>query len=119
MANDAADYGNDFAAFKQALIAQPITRKDGTLKFATITHEGPLKPGRISGQTVNLKPSRVNDSPFIRSDRDSGVYFIRKNNETLKLDFSDPNNPVRTVGVGVTSEFPQGVGATMPVVLHR
>jgi hypothetical protein len=67
VANDAADYGNDFVAFKRALITQPIDWKDGVLKFATIIHEGPLKPGSISGETVNLRPSRVNESPFIRS----------------------------------------------------
>jgi hypothetical protein len=116
VANDAADYGHNFAAFKQALIAQPILWKEGTLTFATITHEGPLKPGRISGQAVDVRRSRVNDSPFIRSERDSGVFLIRKSDQTLKLDFSAPENPVRTIGVPVTSEFPPGVGATLPIV---
>jgi len=74
--NDAADYDGDFAAFKKALKTQPIAWADGVLKFATITHEGPLKPGEINGKTVDLKPSRVNDSPFIRSDWNSGIVYI-------------------------------------------
>lgn len=116
VANNAADYNNDFAAFKKALKAQTIARADGVLKFATITHDGPLAPGKVNGEAVELSPSRVNDSPFIRSDWDSGVIYIRKGGETLKLDFSDPANPVRTVGGPVTSEFPPGAGAESPIV---
>ncbi len=114
--NDAGDYNDDFTAFKKALKAQPIAWSDGVLKFATITHEGPLKPGRKNGKTVDLRPSRVNDSPFIRSDWNSGIVYIRKGNETLKLDFSDPKNPVRTIGAPVTSEFPPGAGSAAPIV---
>ncbi|HUT10294.1 MAG TPA: hypothetical protein VMY42_07355, partial [Thermoguttaceae bacterium] len=116
IANDAADYNNDFAAFKAALKAQPITRADGVLKFATITHEGPFAPGKVNGKSVELRPSRVNDSPFIRSDWDSGIIYVRKGKETLKLDFRDPSNPVRTVAPPVTSEFPPGVGTATPIV---
>ena len=105
VASDAVDYGNDFAAFKRALIAQPIGWKDGVLTFATIIHEGPLKPGKVNGKPVNLRPSRVNDSPFIRSDADSGIVYLRKGEATLKLDFSDPRNPAKTVGVPLTREF--------------
>lgn len=115
VANDANDYNHDFAAFKRALIAQPIGWKDGILSFATITHEGALKPGKVTGMTVNLKPSRVNDSPFIRSEADSGVVYVRKGDETLKLDFSDPQNPVKTVGLPVAPMFPPGMGQTRPI----
>ena len=116
VANDAADYKNDFGAFMRALIAQPLIWKDGVLQFATITHEGPLKAGKIDGKPVDLSPSLVNDSPFIRSSWDSGVVYIRKGNETLNLDFSDPQNPRRTVGGPVTPAFPSGVSNTKPIV---
>lgn len=119
VANDAADYGHDFATFKRALIAEPIGWKDGTLSFASITHEGAFKPGRVHGKTVELKPSRVNDSPFIRSETDSGIVYLRKGEETLTLDFSDPQNPVRTVGVPITPEFPFGIGSTPPIVFGK
>ncbi len=119
VANDAVDYGNDFAAFKRALIAQPIGWKGGVLTFSTIIHEGPLKPGKVNGEPVNLRPSRVNDSPFIRSDADSGIVYLRKGEETLKLDFRDPQNPVKTVGVPVTPEFPSGMGTAKPIVFGK
>lgn len=114
--NDAADYNNSFESFKSALKAQPVNWADGVLKFATITHEGPLKPGKVNGETVELRPARLNDSPFIRSDWDSGIIYIRKGEETLKLDFSDPNDPVRTVGAPITGDYPSGVGSAMPIV---
>jgi hypothetical protein len=116
IANDSADYDGDFAAFKATLKSQPITWADGVLKFATITHEGPLAPGKVNGKVVDLRPPRLNDSPFIRSDWNSGITYIRKGDEALKLDFSDPKNPVSTVGTPVTSEFPPGVGTATPMV---
>lgn len=117
--NDAADYGNDFSAFKKALTAEPVSWKDGVCQFATITHEGPFKAGKINGKPVDLAPPLVNDSPFIRSAWDSGVVHIRKGNETLKLDFRDPKNPLRIVGGPVTPEFPSGVGNTKPIVFIK
>lgn len=116
--NDASDYGNDFESFKKALKAQPVTHRLGVLQFATITHEGPEKPGKIDGKTVNLKPELVNDSPFIRSRWDSGVAYIRKANETIMLDFSDPNHPVRKTDVPVTDAMPKGVGDAKPIVFR-
>ena len=119
IADDAADYNGDFKAFKKALKAQPITWADGVLKFATITHQGPLAPGKVNGKPVELRPPRVNDSPFIRSDWDSGIIYVRKGKETLKLDFSDPGNPIRTVDARVTSEFPPGIGTATPILFER
>lgn len=114
VANDASDY-NSFESFKAALKAQPVSYAHGVLQFATITHDGPLAPGKVNGQTVELRPSRVNDSPFIRSEWDSGVIYIRKGNETAILDFSDPKTPVKTVGAPVTSAFPPGIGDAKPI----
>jgi len=115
--NDAADYGNDFAAFKKALKAQPTIWKGGVLKFATITHEGVGAPGRINGKPVDLQPALVNESPFIRSAWNSGIIFIRKGDQTLKLDFSNPRTPVRTVGAPATAAFPPGTGEAKPIIL--
>jgi hypothetical protein len=117
--NDAADYAHDFGVFKQALIAEPIAWKDGVLKFATITHQGPSAPGMVDGEAVDLKPIRVNDSPFLRSDRDSGIVYLRKGEETLKLDFTDPKNPRRIVGGPVAPEFPSGAGNLQPLIFGK
>jgi hypothetical protein len=118
LANDAADYGHDFAAFKRALMASPIDWQGGLLRFATITHQGPFAPGMVNGKSVELRPSRVNDSPFIRSKLDSGIVYLRKGAETLTLDFRDPQNPQKTVGGPVTVEFPAGIGSERPIVFE-
>lgn len=117
--NDAADYGNDFAVFKKALIAEPVSWKDGVCQFATITHEGPLKAGKIAGKPVDYQPSLLNDSPFIRSAWDSGVSYIRKGDEAMILDFSDPTNPRRTLGVKPDERFPAGIGQDKPIVFGK
>jgi hypothetical protein len=116
VANDATDYHNDFAAFKAAIKAQPIIYKNGVLKFATITHEGLTKPGTINDEPVQLRPSFAFESPFIRSQRGSGVVYIRKGDEAMILDFSDPKGPTKTVGAPVTSAFPPGVGSARPII---
>jgi len=119
LTNDAADYENDFGAFKTAVMAQPIAWAGGVLRFATIVFHGPAGPGRINDQPVNLASSRGYDSPFIRSDWNSGLIHIRKGNETAILDFRDPANPMKTVGAPVTADFPPGVGSARPVVFGK
>lgn len=114
IANAAADYTGNFAAFQKALKAQPITWGNGVLKFATITHRGSFAPGKVNGRTNDPTPARLNDWPFIQSNRDSGIIYVRKGKETLKLDFSDPGNPVSIVGFPITSEYPPGVGTATP-----
>jgi len=117
VANEAHNYKDDFEAFKTAVKAQPIQYENGVLHFATITFYGPARSGQVSGKTVNLAPSRGYDSPFIRSDWNSGLIYIRKGDDTVTLDFRDSKNPVKTLGSSVTSAFPPGVGAVQPVIL--
>lgn len=119
IANQAADYQNDFAAFKAAVAAQPIRYRDGVLRFATITFYGPARPAEIEGQPVNLAPARGYDSPFIRSDWNSGLIYIRKGDDTVILDFRNPDNPRKQVRVPVTSEFPPGIGNARPVIFNQ
>ena len=90
--------------------------KDGILRFATVTFYGPARPGEINGDPVNLAPSRGYDSPFIRSEWNSGLIYIRKGDDTLVLDFRDPKNPVKTIGPPLSPEFPPGVGNARPIV---
>jgi hypothetical protein len=119
IANQASDYQDDFEAFKSAVKAQPIDYVDGVLHFATITFYGPARPGQVNSQTVNLAPPRGYDSPFIRSDWNSGLIYIRKADDTVILDFRDSKNPVKKVGAPVTSAFPPGVGTVQPVILGK
>lgn len=119
IANQTADYNHDFGAFKAAVRAQPIRHADGVLQFATITFYGPARPAQVSGQAVNLAPPRGYDSPFIRSDWNSGLIYIRKGNDTAILDFRDPKNPVKTVGAPVTPAFPPGTGTDRPIIFSK
>jgi hypothetical protein len=119
LANQAADYNHDFASFKAAVKAQPIRYQGGALHFATLSFHGPSKAPEVDGKTVDLAPPRGYDSPFIRSDWNSGLIYIRKGNDTAILDFRDPNNPVKTVGAPPTSAFPPGVGAAQPIVFGK
>lgn len=119
IANQAADYHDDFTAFRTAVKNQPIRFENGVLRFATIAFYGPGKPAEVNGQTVNLAPARGYDSPFIRSDWNSGLIHIRKRDETLILDFRDPQQPVKTVGAPISAAFPPGVGTVPPIILGR
>jgi hypothetical protein len=117
--NQAGDYGGSFDAFKAAIKAAPVDNNGGTVKFATLTFHGLAKPGEIAGMPVNLTPPRGYDSAFIRSEWGSGLIHIRKGDETVILDFRDPQNPKRTIAAPVSDAFPPGVGATPPVVFGR
>jgi hypothetical protein len=119
IANQAADYSGDFDAFRRAVKAQPIRYANGVLQFATITFHGPSRAPQVNGEPLNLAPARGYDSPFIRSDWNSGLIYIRKGNDTEILDFRDPNNPVKLVGAPVTSAFPPGVGTAQPIVFGK
>lgn len=119
IAAQASDYDNDFEAFQSAVQAQPIQFQGGVLNFATITFSGPSQPGKIAGKNVDLAPQRGYDSPFIRSDWNSGLIHIRKKDETLILDFRDPANPVKSLGAPVSDAFPPGMGNTQPIYFGK
>ena len=119
VAGQAVDYHDDFEAFKVAVRQQPVRYADGVLRFATIAFYGLSRRGQVGGQTVNLAPSRGYDSPFIRSEWNSGLIFIRKGNDTEILDFRDPNNPLKVVGAPATSEFPPGIGSAQPILFAK
>lgn len=118
LANQASDYGGDFEKFKAAIKAAPVQQTGGALKFATLTFYGPKKIGSRNGTPVDISPPRLYDSPFIRSDWASGVVFIRKGNDALKLDFSNPDNPSKMVDSAVTLDLPEGRGLSKPIVFE-
>ena len=43
---------------------------------------------RVNGRAVDLRPSRVFDCPYLRSDRGSGVVTITFRGRKLVLDFA-------------------------------
>lgn len=46
------------------------------------------KDPEINGQPVNYAPAKVYDSPFLKSDWNSGVVYIQKGTRSLTLDFN-------------------------------
>jgi hypothetical protein len=115
---DASDYGDDFAKFRAVVAAQPIVTSDGMTHFSTIVFPGHPDQGTINGKPVDIAPERGNDSPFVRSEWNSGKYYIRKGDATLTLDFSDPRDPKKTIGTTATDDYPSGVGTTKPIVFE-
>jgi hypothetical protein len=114
--NQASDYGNDFAAFRDAVGRQKIDQSDGVLRFSRLTYYGPSKIGERDGRPVDVLPPLVYDSPFLRSFWASGLIALRYGNESLILDFRNPNDPVRLVNEGANLDIPPSRGQTMPVV---
>jgi len=113
--NQAADYNGNFAAFQSAIKRQPVHFADGCLRFATIAFYGLARPSEINGQPVNLAPARGYDSPFVRSEWNSGLIYLRKGEDNAILDFRDPQHPVRTLNAPLTDAFPPGVGTERPI----
>jgi hypothetical protein len=116
VASQAADYGHDFAAFRAAMTSQPVRDHDGAVQFATLTFFGPAKAAEIDGKPIDLAPALGYDSPFIRSKWGSGLIYIRKGDDTVTLDFRNPQRPTKTIGGPVTDAFPSGTGTTEPIL---
>lgn len=114
--NQSSDYGGDFKRFKDAIRAQPLQQNGGVLKFATLDFYGPQRIGMRNGATVDISPPRLYDSPFIRSDWASGIVLIRKGDEVVRLDFTNPDNPTKSFGGGNLAGFPEGIGKAQPIV---
>lgn len=72
-----------------------------------------------SAPLLDLAPARGYDSAFIRSHLGSGLIHVRKGDDTLILDFRDPQNPKKTLGAPVTDAFPPGVGQVQPIIFGK
>ena len=116
VASEAGDYAGDFTKFKAALKKQTIEYEHQVLKFADLTFYGSRKIGMRSGMTVDLSPPRLYDSPFVRSEWESGRIFIRVGDDAASFDFSDPNSPRREISSANGPNFPSGVGRTEAIV---
>jgi hypothetical protein len=129
MVNEASDYGGDFGRFKAAVKSQPIDRAEDQVRFANLTMylARKDKAGRFTSAArlglrgnapIDTSPPRVYDSPFIRSDWNSGLIHIQKGSMGEILDFRDSENPTRRVVSNVGDPtFPAGVGSAQPIVL--
>ena len=91
-ARDAAGY----ETFRQHVLAAPLRFQNGVLQYQglggdTFTFFADYSaPPKINGQTVDYQAPKSFDSPFIQSERDSGLVTIRKGGRRLVLDFNRP-----------------------------
>jgi uncharacterized protein (TIGR02145 family) len=88
-----ADYAS-YTAFQDKVIALPLTYDGKVLKHTSIyndklefyTDRSSLP--KVNGTLIDLRPTNVFDSPFIKSVFNSGVVEISKNQRKLVLDFT-------------------------------
>jgi len=89
-----ADF-TDFAAFRKAVAACPISFKNEVLRYTGLAgnkfvfHADQSSSPEIDGKTVDYAPGMVFDSPFVKSEWLSGVVTIQKGERSLLLDFND------------------------------
>lgn len=114
VAGAASDYGNDFEKFKSTLKSQSVQRDGATTRFAGVTFLGPKR----SSVHLDLSKLRTFDSPFVRSDWESGVIYIRRAQDGLLLDFSIPDTPIKDISPALTPSFPSGVGEAHPILFQ-
>ncbi|MHC4993579.1 MAG: hypothetical protein ACYTGQ_00855 [Planctomycetota bacterium] len=88
-----SDYPS-YRAFQNAITACAITLNNSVLTYTnpaghTFTfHTDYSALPRVNGQTVDLQPPAVFNSPFIQSPWNSGVVTIQKDDRKLTLDFN-------------------------------
>jgi hypothetical protein len=89
------DFG-DLAAFEKAVAALPLSFERGRLTYRGLSGDefvfradfGGLP--EINGKPVDYAPAMVFESPFVRSDWNSGVVTLAKGERKLVLDFNKP-----------------------------
>jgi len=88
-----ADY-TSFTAFQDKVIALSLTYDGKVLKHKSlyaddlIFYTNRTSLPKVNNQLIDLRPTRVFDSPFIKSELNSGVVEISKNKRKLVLDFT-------------------------------
>lgn len=103
----------DYDAFVQSVVSLPLHWAGNTLTFTGLSgdvftfYADHSQMPKINGQPFNLMPTRVFDSPFVRSEQGNTKVAIRKADRELVLDFGVP-----TV---LTSLDPANGGTDTPV----
>ena len=85
---------SSYTAFQNKVLAQPLTYDGKVLKRTSIYgdelvfYADRTSLPKVNDQLIDLRPTRVFDSPYVKSDFNSGVVEITKNQRKLVLDFS-------------------------------
>jgi len=83
-----------YTAFQDKVIALSLTYDGKVLKHKTLYgddltfYTDRTSLPKVNNQLIDLRPTRVFDSPFVKSDFNSGVVEISKNKRKLVLDFT-------------------------------
>ncbi len=83
-----------YTAFQDKVIALPLTYDGKVLKHTSIYgdeltfYADRTSLPKVNNQLIDLRPTRVFDSPFVKSDFNSGIIEITKNQRKLVLDFT-------------------------------
>ncbi|TAE77122.1 MAG: hypothetical protein EAZ84_05535, partial [Verrucomicrobia bacterium] len=89
----ASDFGN-FSAFQEQILGNSLTFANSIVNYQstlgdTLTlHSNYSQSPRVNGATLNFKPTKAYDSPFVWSDFNSGVVNLQKGERQLTLDFN-------------------------------
>lgn len=88
-----SDYAS-YTAFQDKVIALSLTYDGKVVKHKTLYgddltfYTDRTSLPKVNNQLIDLRPTRVFDSPFIKSDFNSGMVEISKNMRKLVLDFT-------------------------------
>lgn len=83
-----------FDAFEAALLETTVINDSGDVHYKSLSGDQLVLPSdqpdvpKVNGQAVLLSPERVFDSPFVRSDWNSGRVVIRKDDRTHTIDIN-------------------------------
>jgi len=90
-----SDFPN-FESFQSAIKANPLSLKDGVLRYRGLADAGELTfhtestdPPEVNGKPIDFRPKKVYDSPFIQSDYDSGIVVLQMGGRRVVLDFNE------------------------------
>lgn len=84
----------DYAAFQEKVLGNPLKFEKRVLEYTGLggdrfTFFADWRAlAQINGKPIDLTPRKAFDSPFIQSERDSGVVRIHKGERTAVLDFN-------------------------------
>jgi len=89
----AADFAS-FTAFQDQLLANPLSFAASTVSYRstlgdTLTlYANYSQSPRVNGVTLDFKPTKAYDSPFVSGDFGSGVVTLQKGGRQMTLDFN-------------------------------
>ncbi len=86
-----------FKEFQDKVISRPLSFQHHVLKYTGIYNDtftffaDYTTVPQVNGIPVNYSPTRAFDSPFLRSDWNSGIVYIQKGARKMILNFNPPN----------------------------